>query len=399
MNLESFFWLLIALIILTLFAVWIRSFFKRSLTPDEGESYVITFLGIHILEVKIGDPSAKWYQKLPFYPLGWPLNKASFIYEWAQLMTYQEYLEKVEISKRKTDYSVTILWQPRYKPEDLGNDSLPKDKTVKVLVSRKERMYSLRALESYTLAVQFETSEGWHGYRLFTLFLEIESLSKVISKSRHWQQASSLPFQGEYNAWSKEVPYEKLRKTTIRELDIELGKSKTDSFVDEINENIKNLFGYFIKSVNGGDFYLDPESEDLRESQEQKKKSQDKQDSAVIEAETLRIQTEAKANARRIEAKANADASRIESEGEADAILKKGQAENEIIEERTEIAVNAVKDLGKVAKEINKSKFGAEGLGKLPGVYIEGGSEQTAVNPQKIVEGILAIKISQNQND
>ncbi|MDQ5931176.1 MAG: hypothetical protein QG674_342 [Patescibacteria group bacterium] len=386
MNLESFFWLLIALIILTLFAVWIRSFFKRSLTPDQGESYVITFLGIHILEVRIGDPSAKWYQKLPFYPLGWPLNKASFIYEWAQIMTYQEYLEKVEISKKIKDYSVTILWQPRYRPEDLGEDRLPKDKTVSILVGRKERMYSLRSLEGYTLAVQFETENGFRGYRLFTLFLEIENLSKVISKSRHWQNASSLPFKSEYNAWSKKVTYEKLRNTTIRELDVELGKSNTDSFVDEINENIKNLFGYFIKSVNGGDFYLNPESEDLLESQEKKKKSQDSQDAAKIEAETLKIQAQAKA-----------DSIKIEAGGESDAIRKKGQAENEIIEERTKIAVKAVEELGEVAVKINQSKFGTEGLGKLPGVYIEGGSEQTAVNPQKIVEGILAIKISQNQ--
>lgn len=364
-----------------------RSAFQRSFTPEQGETYVIKFLGIHILEVRPGDPKASFLERLSFYLLFWPFDRASFIYEWAQEMTYAEYLEKVEIAKSKKEYSVSILWQPKYQADDLNAQGLPKHQTVKILVSRKERMYSIRSLEGYTLAAQFETEDGFHGYRLFTLFLEIESLSKVISKTRHWQQASSLPFKSEYNAWSKKVSYKKLRATTIAELNTTLGRSKDESFVDEINERIETSFGYSIKTVNGGDIYLDPESQDLLESQERAKKAKDAQDEAVITGQTLVI-TAAK--------KAMAD--KIKGQGDAAAIKAVEKAKTEVIDERTTIAVTAATELSKLAVNQLTAKFGTDGLGKLTGVYVEGSgnSDIQTVDTEKIIENILSIKIAQN---
>jgi hypothetical protein len=91
MNIESFFWLSLGIILLVALGISIK---KRSFEPLTGEIYLIAFFGVHLFEVRLGDQTAKFFQKLPFYILFWPFNRISFIYEWVQEMTYSDYLKK-----------------------------------------------------------------------------------------------------------------------------------------------------------------------------------------------------------------------------------------------------------------------------------------------------------------
>ncbi len=366
---------LLALGALVGFVFWIISF-KRSFTPIQGEEYQLTFFGMHVFTIKLKDPNLKWYQKFPFYLLFWPFGIASFMYEWVQEMTYDEYLKKVEIAKTRKDYEVTLVWQPKYKPEDLDEDRTPLDKTVMVLVSRKERLTSLREIEGYKLASEFETIDNFRGWRVFTLFFEIKDISKVISRFRQWQSAASLTFKGQFNSWTKGVTYATMRSTTMNQLDISLGRSTTESFTEEINEKTKE-FGYIVNSIKEGEVYLAAESQDMLESQERMKKAQDERDTAKVEAETTQI-------------KADAEALRITTEE---------KAVTAVIDERTGIAVKAANDLNKQALELTKAKYGTDGIGKLPGVYVEAGSgnNETTVDIDKLLENILGHKINQNQ--
>ncbi len=375
MKTETLILLIIALGALVGLYFWARTF-KNSFKPIQGEKYIITFFGIHMFEVRLGDPSLRWYQKLPFYLLAEPFGRAFFVYEWVQEIAVSDYLKikKKEESLKSEDYHISIIWRPKMEPTEIDQDGTPKDKSTIVLVSRKERMYSLRDIEGYTLAAQFETSDTFRGFRLFTLFLSTEDLSKIISKARRWQQASSLTFESEYTAWSKKTPYRVLLETTIDELRKNLGKANED-FVDEINETIREDFGYSIKSVKGGKIYLNPESQDLLDSQEQKKLAQDKLDAAKITAETTQVDAIA----------------------EALKITTVEKATTGVIDERTSIALTAANKLNALALEQIKAKYGPDGIGKLPGVFVENGgaNNEGTVDVDKLIENVLAFKIAQ----
>ncbi len=372
MNIESFLWLSLGIILLVALGISIK---KRSFEPLTGEIYLIAFFGIHLFEVRLGDKTAKFFQKLPFYILFWPFNRISFIYEWVQEMTYSDYLKKKKKAEdmESEDYSVSLLWRPKLKTEDLDPDGSPKDKSTMVLVSRRERMFSLRSLESITIAVQFETKDTFRGYRLYTLFLTVESLRKITSKPRRWQEASTKKFGGEFMAWAKGVSYTEFQETTISKLSKELGRSQSESFIDEINEDIRTEFGYFIKSAESGHIYLNPESQDMLESQEKKKKAQDEKDAADINAQTVQV---------------NADA-------EALRIKTVEKAVTEVIDERTRIAVQAFKELTGQQVQLLQAKYGQDGIGKLTGTYIEAsGAESNGVDVKELIKDILAFKIA-----
>lgn len=380
--------LIFALGVLILLIFWGRSVFRKSFSPIQGELYIITFFGVHILEVRLGDVNAQWYQKLPFYLLGWPFGIAPFNYEWVQEMAYSEYLKKVEIAKSKDGYDVSIAWEPEYRQKEYNQDGtikreseiddngVPKDKTTRVLVSRKEIMTSLRKNEGYAVAAEFETSDGFRGWRIFTLFFEIQDLSKVISEIRQWQKPATLTFTGEYNTWTKTVTYKELREKSLNDLILKLGKNTDEPFIDEINEQIAQ-FGYRVSSIKEGQVYVSAETQDMLDSQELPKKALDKKNAAEIEAETARI----------------------EADGEADALLKVESAKTKVIDDRTKISVNAAKELSKLAVEQLSAKFGEKGLSGLNGVYVEaaGNSGIQTVNPEKIMETVLSLKIAQNQ--
>jgi hypothetical protein len=382
--------MLLALSVLTVFVFWAITF-KRSFTPIQGEIYVITFFGMHILEVRLGDPKVKWYQKLPFYLLFWPFGRASFIYEWKQEMTYADYLKKVEKARTTKDYDVSIDWEPQYlgagtnidgstRESEIGTDGMPKDKSVKILVTRKEKMLSLRQTEGYTLVAEFETSDGFRGWRFFTLFLNVENLSEIISKIRQWQAPAQLTFKGAYNAWSKGVTYVVLRTTTIDKLNLEIGRDKNEPFIDEVNEKVSG-FGYSIGSIKEGVVYFDLATRDMLESQEAPKKALDIKNAEIVNAETVEI-------------KANAKAKAIETVQAAN---------NKAIETRTKIATNAYAEISKSLVTVNTSKYGKDGLTGLK-FYVEaptGGENGTnTMNPQTFVNQILALQVNEDlQNE
>ncbi len=375
MKTEIIYWLLLGIILVIPALLWIRTFFTRSFSPLQGEIYLIVLLGLHLFEVRIKSPTVKWFQKLIFYPLFWPFNRGTFMYEWTSQMTYEEYLKRKKVVENKKDHNISIVWQPRYKESELGLDGLPKDKTTLIIVSRKEMMFSLKPNESFTLAVEFETEDGWRGWRLFTLFLEIKSLSKIISEFRQWQQASALTFKGEYNSWSKTVSYETLRSTTMNQLNVKLGKNKDVPFVDEINEQTEE-FGYRVKSIKEGDIYLSDGSIDLLEAQEKKRKAEYDYQAAKVEAETTEVNANADAKAIGIIAKA-----------EAEKITTIGTAKNQVLGDR----IKKLKDLYSYQKDLIVAKYGNEGLKNLK-FYIEGNGSENS-NVQKMVDDLLALNI------
>lgn len=368
--------LFLALCVLVSIILLVASFKKRSFSPVQGERYMLTFFGSHFFEIRVGDESAHWYQRSPYYLICWPFNIVSFNYEWVQEMPYSEYLKKLKIAETKADYDVSVAWEPQYNQSEIDDNGTPKDKTTRVLVSRKEKMISLRKNEGYSVAAEFETSDGFRGWRIFTLFFEIQDLSKVISEIRQWQKPANLTFIGEYNKWSKTVTYKELRETSLNDLILKLGKKQDESFIDEINEQI-NRFGYKVNLITEGQVYVSIETQDMLESQELPKKALDKQSAAKIEAETVRIK----------------------AAGESDALKRIEDTKTKIQENRVTIAVNAAKELSKFTVEQLTAKFGEKGIGGMTGVFVErsGNSDIQTVNTEKLVENILSLTIVKNQ--
>lgn len=380
--------LFLALCVLVSIILLVASFKKRSFSPVQGERYMLTFFGLHLFEIRVGDKSAHWYQKLPFYLICWPFNVASFNYEWVQEMPYSEYLKKLKIAETKTDYDVSVAWEPEYhqkeynpdgttkRESEIDENGIPIDRTTRVLVSRKEKMISLRKNEGYAVAAEFETSDGFRGWRIFTLFFEIQDLSKVISEIRQWQKPANLTFIGEYNKWSKTVTYKELRETSLNDLILKLGKKQDESFIDEINEQISR-FGYKVNLITEGQVYVSIETQDMLESQELPKKALDKQNAAKIEAETVRIK----------------------AAGESDALKRIEDTKTKIQENRVAIEVNAAKELSKFTVEQLTAKFGKKGIGGMTGVFVEGSgnSDIQTFNTEKLVENILSLTIAKNQ--
>jgi len=387
MKTENLVWLILAIPITIILLWWLTTVIKNSFKPLQGEIYLLRIFGWHWFEVRLGDPAAKWFQKLLYYVLIEPFNRGSFIYEWTQQITYEDYLKRKRFVENKKDYDISIVWQPKYKDSELGSDGLPKDKTTLIIVSRKEKMFSLKKNESFTLAVEFETKNGWRGWRLFTLFLEIESLSLIISEFRHWQQASVLTFKGEYNSWSKTVEYATLRTTTMNNLDVELGKDKTSSFIDEINSQTIG-FGYKVKSIKEGDIYLSAESADLQEAQEEQAKSEYRRQAAEADAETTKIKAQADGKATVIKAEAESEKIKKIAEAEAEKIKTIGVASNQILEER----ILKLKELYGYQKDLITAKYGKDGLKDLK-FYIEGNGQGADANTQRMVDTLLGLNI------
>lgn len=381
--------LVLSLLVLVPLIVWGITF-KRSFTPKQGEIYLLQFFGVHWFTIEVGNPLVEWYQRLSFYILFWPYSLVSFTYEWVAEMTYAEYLEKVRIAQSTTDYAVSVAWEPQYRKKELNSDGttkyesevdasgMPIDKTVRILVSRKEKMISLKEIEGFALAVEFETEDGFRGWRLFTLMFKIEDLSKVVSKFRQWQKAASLKFQGEYNTWSKTVSYKVLRSTRLDDLLLTMGSNKGESFIKEINETVSG-FGFTVIKALEGPIYLALETQDMLESQEKPKKAQDDFEAAQLEAKTKQTKADA----------------------EAGAIKTIEKAKTEVLQERTTIGVTAAKNLSKLTVDQNRSKFGLGGLAAMKGTYVENqsnGSASGAIDTTKLLENILAYKIVHNEN-
>lgn len=387
MTTSTLFWLLIAVIVSIPILWWLITF-RRSFEPIEGEEYQIGFFGRHIFTVKLGDPKVKWFQRLPYYILFAPFKVITFTYEWVQEMTYEEYLEKKAIAVTRKDYAVSIVWQPKYKDTELQANGIPKDKTVKILVSRKEKLHSLREIEGFTLATEFETADTYRGWRLFTLLFEIKDLSKIIKRFRHWQQPATLTFKHEYNAWSKTVNYETLRTTTMNKLSQNLGRSTAEPFLTEINEKTIE-FGYIVNSIKAGEIYLAAETMDMIELQEEPKKAELRSKAAEFNAKTVTTN-----------AQADADAEVIKAKGTATAIETIEKTKTKVIKERTKIAVDAAKDLSKLTVDQHKAKFGDSGISGIKGVYVEGqNGAASTVNTQDVLENILALRIEDSQQN
>lgn len=386
MTTESLFFLFGGILGLLLFLLWIRTLITRSFEPVYGEEYIIMLFGFPVLTVKTASPTARWHQKWPYYLVAWPFKVASFIYEWVQEMTYEEYLHKKEFARTKKDYDVSIVWQPKYKDVELLPDGTPKDKTVTILVSRKEKLKSLRQIEGFTLASEFETSDGYRGWRIFTLLLEIQDLKEIISRFRQWQRPAVLTFKGEYNSWSKTVDYVTLRKTTMNQLNVNLGRSAAEPFINEINEKTKE-FGYIVNSIKEGEVYLAAETMDMIELQEEPKKAQLRSEAAKFEALTTTTKAQAEANAITIKAT-----------GEANAIAKIEGAKTKVIEERTKIAIKAFEKLSAQQVLQLTAKYGSEGIGKLTGTYVEAGNDggTNRIDVQELIQDILALKVAVN---
>jgi hypothetical protein len=244
-------------------------------------------------------------------------------------------------------------------------------------------MVSLRRTEGFALAAEFETKDGYRGYRMFTLFLEIENLSSVITEIRQWQTPAQLTFKSEYNAWSKKVIYKTLRETTMNSLlTTELGADKTKSFIIEINAKIAK-FGYKIGLIEAGSVYIDLVSRDLLEAQEAPQKAQ-------------YILTTAKVTAQTKEVNANADAKviTIAATAEATKVTTIGAATNTVLANRIKI----LKDLYDYQKDLIVAKYGSKGLENLR-VYIEGNGQGTSSDIQKMIDTLVAFDIHEEKKE
>lgn len=349
--------------------------------PEYGEQYQLTFFGEPLFVIRLSG-NGPWYTRLPIYFIFGPFKIKTFIFEWVDEMTYGDYLEKVEVYKTIPGYKIKPEWIPSLKEEELDEDGNPKNLATKILVLRHEPKKSLKDLEVYKVAAEFETVDNYRGFRIFSMFLNIDDLTKVISKVRRWQEAAAVKFKSEYLAWSKNdeqgITYKKLRSTTIPKLMSNLGKEKDKSFVEEINSLLTEKgLGFTISFIEGGGIILNPESRDLIDEQEKPIKAGFEQETAKIEAKTLEITETGKAKA--VDIQANAEAKKIKTIG---------TATNQILEER----IQKLKELYNYQKDLIAAKYGKDGLKDLK-IYIEGNGQGANSDVQRMVDTLLGLKL------
>jgi hypothetical protein len=392
---------------LIVFILWGISF-RRSFEPQQGEYYVLQLFGWHLFVICINDPRFQWFQKLKFYILFWPFKIAIFWYQWVEEMTYTEYLEKKEIAKVTKNYDARIEWQPQYRQDELiaqGPSELigtPLDKTVRILVARKEKMKSLKKIEAYSFVAPFETSNNFRGSRIFTLYLEIEDMSTPISRIHNWQKAASQVFSTEFTAWSKKVSYTKFLETTIEQLKIALGTTD-GSFLDEINENLQHL-KFKISRAEAGPVYLNLESRDMLESQEEEEKAanrlaatqKDAQGKkALADALAYEIKQKGIAEAAALEQKGIAEANNAKKMGEAEAANVEliGTAEVGVLSQKTKTLQKFVQNTNQYSVQQIKAKYGESGIAGLQGVYLENSGENHNINIPQLTNHIIGDEI------
>jgi hypothetical protein len=352
--------------------------------PLYGEQYQLRFFGTPLFVIRLSG-NGPWYTRLGVYLIFGPFKITKFTYEWVDEMSYKEYSDKQETYKSMSDHSIKLKWQPELKDTELtekDGDFIPKNSSTTVLVSRKEDKISLKDIESFKVAAPFETGDSYRGYRIFTLFLNVDEFTEVISKARVWQEVAALKFESEYTAWSKgkdgKRTYQELQSTTMNELMNQMGSNSGDSFINEINETLKAKgFKFTISSVEGGKIFLNPETRDMLEEQEKPVKASFQQKTAEIEAKTLEITEEGKAKAAKI--KAEAEATNIETIG---------TAKNKVLEER----ILKLKDLYGYQKDLITAKYGKDGLKDLK-FYIEGNGQGADANTQIMVDTLLGLNI------
>ncbi len=344
--------------------------FKRSISPETGERYIFAFLGVHLFEIAVHDEKKSWFQRLPFYLVFWPFKIVHFNYRWVDDMTYAEYLKKEEELKGEKYCDITPLWQPDDIADELDADGHPKNKTVRILVARKERKRSLKDVEAYSIAAEFETKDNYRGNRIITLFLEINNISTVISKVHDWQEAAATVLQNAFNAWSKTVTYDELRLTTMEKMKLAMG-STDGSFIDELNEDVK-IFGFSVINAQAGNIFINKETRNLIDSQEKKTIAKNDFDAAEINAKTTETNAKAKAL----------------------AIETVGTAEANVLDKKATVVKSLVKDTNEYAIQQIKAKYGDAGIAGLRGVHVEQGtSSASPINTGNLIDHFISGKM------
>jgi len=350
-------------IIITIFALWVV-FNTRVFTPDTGLIYVFSFLGKHLFQIHLKEGN-EWYQTLSFYLLLPFFKVPNFTYHWTQTMTLERAKQKEkEINENKLEESKAhILWQQKKN----GVNDTRKDSELGAILMRSETMNNLKEIETFVFSAEFETKDTFRGDRAFEINLEIQDLSKFISTTQIPQERASNLFRTAYQNWAKQQDYEDIRTITTKNLLSQLGEAQGE-IVQEINEYLsEKQMGFQIDNVSMLDIYLSPESLDMLEKQELKRKAELEQEAEKVKMQTLRIQTEAEKQ--KIILLSEGESTKIENLGKAQAAAEReiGTAEADVLGLKTEKMQAFIKNTTPDIQAQLKSKYGVKGMGKEKG--------------------------------
>lgn len=385
--------LIMALIIFFLIFVLLNT---KIFTPTTGHIYIFSFLGDHLFQIQLKEEN-KWYQKLSFYILFPFLKVPHFTYHWTQTMSLDRAKQKEEEINKSgmKGAKCYILWQQKRG----GTEDKRQDSELGAIIMRSETMNNLREIERFVFSAEFETADGFRGDRIFELFLKIENLSLITTKTTIFQQVASNLFRTAYQNWAKSQNYADIRKISIEKILSELDATDDKSDIQKkINGYLEEgKYGYCIDRIAMLDIYLAPESLDMIEKQEEKRKAELEQSAEKVKAETLKIQTEAQKD--RTILLSEGEAKKIQNIGIAEAETEKaiGSAKAEVLGLQTQKLNEFIDEATEDIVKQHAAKYGAKGLGKENGTVIISGTSGDDIQIGRLAEILIANTISKNK--
>lgn len=406
MNIYLFILLVVLLLVVLL---WLST--ARFVTPESGKITAISSLGtiVKVIGNQLPEQTTKYYgadqdNKLPiridekdttWFFVIWPYRIASFDYRRKRFKTLKEVREE----------KGEIRWQPterEYSEKGGYGKILPNGPDTIVLgewIDRNKK--SLFLLEQDGIELPFSSKDGVTGQAKASITYVIWNYARAISSMYDIKSVPEKAVKDYYRNWSGNAEYEILKKTTFDAAQHIEGQQ--DDFLIRLNKEVYET-GIVIKDIFIEDFFINQESRDAIELQEQIKAG---------EKRAMAKQFEIDQDIAKIEltAKATANGSELIAAAEAKNINVKGLAENTVAADReaklNEIAIDRTQrevDIqltanGKIIDKMIKYKKtedvteveSMKALSNLPGtLFITGQKGNMSQFDDKMVERITA---------
>ena len=244
-----------------------------------------------------------------------PQKIARFNYKYKKIKT----LAEVEATNGN------IRWQPDLEKKDDGTFLKPKnDPTTMVLAEWTEKKNSLFVRERDQIGLEFRSGDGVMGMQEAYIKYIVWDMSRAISSVHNFKDDPEKAVQTEFASYAKDKDFiTQIQGFNFRDY------AGADDFLKKTNEDIW-MTGILVEDIEFGAIYLQPESRDILEKQEEIKKAKIDQLAAIEKAKTAEIEGKGQADKTRAIATGDADAITIKAKAEAERTTKVGQAENAI---------------------------------------------------------------------